>query len=149
MALQDWMQLALAQAALAEKLGEVPVGAVLVYQDQLIAANHNGTEHSEKPLEHAEMRVLRMASERLAQSQFCQCTLFVTLEPCPMCLGAMMHCHVGKVVFAASNLKWGALGSVIDLSHCFPAQPFEVIGGICEQEAQAQLSHFFRGLRQA
>jgi tRNA(adenine34) deaminase len=145
--LQGWMRRALAEAALAAESGEVPVGAVLVWQNQIIAADHNHTEHSEKPLEHAEMRVLAAATGRLSQAQWRESTLFVSLEPCPMCMGALMHCHLGRVVFAASNLKWGACGSVCDFLNLFPAEQIEVLGGICEAEAQAQLADFFKTLR--
>lgn len=138
---------ALAEAALAAESGEVPVGAILVWQNQIIASAHNQTEHSEKPLEHAEMRVLAAASAKLSQAQFRESTLFVTLEPCPMCMGALMHCHLGRVVFAANNLKWGACGSVCDFLSLFPAPEMEILGGICEAEAQHQLAHFFEHLR--
>lgn len=141
------MAKALAEAALAAQAGEVPVGALLVWQNQIIAADHNRTEHSEKPLEHAEMRVLAVATQRLMQAQMRESTLFVTLEPCPMCMGALMHSHVGRVVFAANNLKWGACGSVCDFLSLFPAQPIEILGGICEAEAQAALEGFFQALR--
>jgi tRNA(adenine34) deaminase len=147
MALQAWMQLALTEAQAAMELGEVPVGAVLVYQEQAIVKDHNRTEHSEKPLQHAEMRVLEKATQLLAQEQMRESTLFVNLEPCPMCMGAILHCHIGRVVYGAYNLKWGACGSVCDFSASFPGQSIELIGGISEKESQTMLSSFFERLR--
>jgi tRNA(adenine34) deaminase len=140
------MDQALAAATQAAAQGEVPVGAVLVCGPQLFV-DHNRTAHGEYPLRHAEMQVLTAATAVLTQAEMRTATLFVTLEPCPMCMGAILHSHLGQLVFAASNLKWGCCGSVFDLRREFPAESLQITGGIREAEAAALLSHFFEKRR--
>lgn len=101
----DWMQKALGEAQLAAAQGEVPIGAVLVREGTLIAAAHNTREADQSPLEHAEIRVLRAGAKLLNNWRLIDCTLYVTLEPCPMCLGALFQARVGRVVFGAFDDK--------------------------------------------
>lgn len=110
-----WMRLALAQAAQAAQAGEVPVGAVLVRGDELLAAGHNAPISQCDPTAHAEIQVLRQAAQRLGNYRLDDCTLYVTLEPCAMCSGAILHARLGRVVYGAPEPRTGAAGSVLNL----------------------------------
>jgi tRNA(adenine34) deaminase len=144
----DFMQLALAQARQAAEAGEVPVGAVLVRQGQVIATGRNAPIDTLDPTAHAEMRVLRAAAQALGNYRLDECELFVTLEPCAMCSGAMLHARLKRVVFGAADPKTGAAGSVIDLF----ANPrlnhqTQVQGGVLADECGAVLQGFFKDRR--
>lgn len=141
------MGLALAQATAAAAAGEVPIGAAICVEDRLVAAAANACNAEANPLLHAEMRALHQAMPLLSQPAFRQATLFVTLEPCPMCMGAILHSHLGRLVFGAANLKWGCCGTVSDFRPLFPAQELEVWGGIREAECSALLESFFGRIR--
>ncbi|WP_255990553.1 tRNA adenosine(34) deaminase TadA [Chitinolyticbacter albus] len=138
------MRAALRQAARAARLGEVPVGAVVVYQGEIIGRGCNAPIARRDPSAHAEMLALRQAARRLGNYRLPGCELYVTLEPCIMCAGAMMHARVSRIVYATSDPKTGAAGSVINpfadrrLNH-----HAEVIGGLLLDEATAQLKAFF------
>lgn len=147
MKLEAGMDRALEEARRAFAQGEVPVGAALFLEGVCRFWGHNQTAHSERPLYHAEWQVLEAATAVLSQEQMRQATLFVTLEPCPMCMGAVLQSHLGRLVYAADNLKWGACGTVIDLTRWFPTQPLQILAGIREQEAQVLLQSFFQALR--
>lgn len=110
-----FMQLALAQAHLAADCGEVPVGAVLVKDGRVIASAHNTPIATHDPTAHAEIMVLRAAAQALGNYRLDGCTLYVTLEPCAMCSGAMLHARLARVVFGAPDPKTGAAGSVLNL----------------------------------
>ncbi len=113
---QQWLNLAIAEAQKAEQLGEVPVGAVLVDADnQLIAGAHNCPITSHNPCAHAEIEVLAAAGKAMQNYRLPGTTLYVTLEPCPMCTGAIIHARVARVVFAAKDLRTGACGTVFQL----------------------------------
>ncbi|MGC1174632.1 tRNA adenosine(34) deaminase TadA [Polaromonas sp.] len=144
----DFMQLALAQARQAAEAGEVPVGAVLVRQGQVIATGRNAPIDTLDPTAHAEMHALRAAAHALGNYRLDECELYVTLEPCAMCSGAMLHARLKRVVFGAPDPKTGAAGSVIDLF----ANPrlnhqTQVQGGVLADECGAVLQGFFRGRR--
>lgn len=146
----DWMALAIEQARLAEAAGEVPVGAVMVRNDQLLCAAHNLREATHDPTAHAEILCLRKAASLLGRWQLNDCTLYVTLEPCPMCAGAMVMSRLGCCVFAAADDRLGCCGSVYDL----PADP--ALGGVTRwqagdhaEECRAMLQSFFRSRRGA
>lgn len=144
----DYMQLALAQAREAAAAGEVPVGAVLVRQGQVIATGRNAPIDMLDPTAHAEMRALRAAAQALGNYRLSECELFVTLEPCAMCSGAMLHARLKRVVFGALDPKTGAAGSVIDLF----ANPqlnhqTQVQGGVLADECGAVLQGFFKERR--
>lgn len=147
--LEVGMERALQEARRAAAQGEIPVGAALFLDGMCRFWGHNQTAHSERPLHHAEWLVLEKATAVLSQEQMRQATLFVTLEPCPMCMGAILQSHLGCLVYAADNLKWGACGTVADLTQLFPAQSLQIVAGVCEQEAQALLQSFFQRLRLA
>ncbi len=146
----DFMQAALAQARLAAEAGEVPVGAVLVHQGQIVAAGHNAPIGAHDPTAHAEIRALRAAAARLGNYRLEDCELYVTLEPCAMCAGAMLHARLKKVVFGAPDPKTGAAGSVLNLF----AEPqlnhqTAVQGGVLAEACSAVLQDFFQGRREA
>ncbi|WP_153914587.1 tRNA adenosine(34) deaminase TadA [Shewanella sp. TC10] len=145
---EKWMRMALELATKAEALGEVPVGAVLVKDDELIASGFNLSITEHDPSAHAEMQCIRAAGKVLENYRMLGATLYVTLEPCPMCAGAMIHSRIERVVFGAKDLKTGAAGSVINLlqdSH-FNHQ-LTVTSGILAEECASQLSQFFKRRR--
>ena len=112
---EHFMQLALAQAELAAAQGEVPVGAVVVHQGQVVAQAHNAPIGLNDPTAHAEVLALRAAAQRLGNYRLEDCTLYVTLEPCAMCAGAMLNARLPRVVWGATEPKTGAAGSVLDV----------------------------------
>ena len=135
-------------AAEAETLGEVPVGAVLVKQGVVVAEGYNRSIIDHDPSAHAEMQCLRQAGLKLENYRQLDTTLYVTLEPCPMCAGALVHARVGTVVFGASDPKTGAAGSVMDLlRHPSLNHQVEVIGGVLAEPCAQQLSDFFKRRR--
>ena len=146
----DFMQQALAQARLAAEAGEVPVGAVLVHQGQVIASAHNAPISTHDPTAHAEIRALRDAASRLGNYRLEDCQLYVTLEPCPMCAGAMLHARLKKVVYGAPDPKTGAAGSVLNLfTQTELNHQTEVLGGVLAEPCAALLQDFFQDRREA
>ena len=145
---EKWMALAIEQAKLAEKMEEVPVGAVLVQDNQLIASAHNQPISNNDPTAHAEIKLLRAAGNQLNNYRFPNTTLYVTLEPCTMCLGAMIHARVSRIVFGAYDQKTGVCGSCQDLStsKCFN-HSIETEGGILADECKQLLQKFFKKRR--
>ena len=145
----DFMQLALAQATAAAQSGEVPVGAVIVQGDKVIATGRNSPIAGHDPTAHAEIIALRAAAKSLGNYRLPDCTLYVTLEPCAMCSGAMLHARLKRVVFGASDAKTGAAGSVINLfdqpqlNHQTALQ-----GGVLAGECAALLKSFFSQRRE-
>lgn len=142
------MAQALELARQAEAAGEVPVGAVLVKDGQVIAAAHNSPIGQHDPSAHAEIRVLREAGQRLGNYRLPDTTLYVTLEPCPMCAGALVHARVERLVYGAPDLRAGAAGTVFDIARS-PAlnHRLEVEGGVGGDAAAALLQEFFRARR--
>ncbi len=145
-----WMSLALAEARRAGEDGEVPVGAVLVKDGVLVASGRNAPVARHDPSAHAEINALRAAGAALGNYRLDGCELFVTLEPCPMCAGAMLHARLQRVVFAAADPKTGAAGSVVDLFGQAPLNHHTAVeGGVMAHECQALLQDFFRDRRVA
>ena len=146
-----WMQQALAQAQIAAERDEVPVGAVLVDSaGELIAAGHNQPISANDPSAHAEIVVLRAAAQKLGNYRLPDTTLYVTLEPCTMCVGAMVHARVGRLVYGAVEPKTGAIESAQQLFETgrFNHQP-ELETGVLANECSALLSQFFANKRLA
>ncbi len=146
----DWMRRALAEAQMAAEAGEVPVGAVLVKDGVQVAGGRNAPVAQHDPSAHAEINALRAGAAALGNYRLDGCTLYVTLEPCAMCAGAMLHARLARVVFGAADPKTGAAGSVLDLF----AQPrlnhqTAVQGGVLAGECAALLQRFFRARREA
>lgn len=143
-----YMQQALAEARKAMQIGEVPVGAVLVKDERVVARAYNEVESRCASTAHAEVLVLERASKDLGSWRLNDATLYVTLEPCTMCAGAILLSRVGRVVFGARDPRQGALGSVYDLSdHSELPHRFKVISGVCEAECASMLKDFFSKLR--
>lgn len=140
----DFMQTALDLAREAQIRGEVPVGAIVVHQDMVIGQGYNRPIEHADPTAHAEIIALRDAAKYLQNYRLSGCTLYVTLEPCTMCLGAMFHARIGRLVYATTDPKTGACGSVIDL----PAEGrlnhhMQVTAGILAEESSMLLKQFF------
>lgn len=145
---QFWMQRALELARWAEVDGEVPVGAVLVLDDKVIGEGYNRPIAGHDPTAHAEIRALRAAAERAGNYRLPGTTLYVTLEPCAMCAGAVIHARVQRVVFGARDPKGGAAGSVFDiLNGARLNHRVEVEEGVLASECAALLENFFRSRR--
>ena len=144
----ECMQAALSAAAMAAAEGEVPVGAVVVIDGEIIATGFNRSVSDSDPSAHAEVVALRAAADRANNHRLVNATLFVTLEPCVMCVGAIAQARVGRVVFGAYDKKAGALGSVEDLSDSRALNHrFEVNGGLLADDASALLKSFFEARR--
>jgi tRNA(adenine34) deaminase len=142
------MQAALAEARLAAEDGEVPVGAVIVREGAIIARGQNRVLRDLDPTAHAEIVALRAAAAAIGNYRLNGCALYVTLEPCAMCAGAMIHARIERVVFAAVDLKAGAVGSVLAvLNHPQLNHQMEVEQGILGEEAAELLRSFFRERR--
>ncbi len=142
-----YMDEALALAAEAAADGEVPVGCVIVCRDRIVGRGRNRRETAKTALGHAEIEAIADACRNLGGWRLWECTLYVTLEPCPMCAGAIVNARIPKVVYGAADQKAGSCGSVCDLfSMDFNHHP-EVISGVREEECAALLRRFFQELR--
>lgn len=145
-----FMRAALEEARLAEKAGEVPVGAVVVWGDEIIARGHNLPIGAVDPSAHAEMQALRAAARIVGNYRMPECELYVTLEPCAMCSGAMLHARLRHVVFGATDPKTGAAGSVLDLfAEVRLNHQTTVRGGVLADECGQMLRDFFAARRRA
>jgi len=145
---EKWMGLALEQAIRAEEEGEVPVGAVLVKEGLVIAKAHNQPITTNDATAHAEVQLLRVAGAKLENYRLTGTTLYVTLEPCAMCLGAIIHARIERVVFGAYDPKTGVCGSSENLldANCFNHK-IDLAGGVLENECKKILKKFFRSRR--
>lgn len=145
---ERFMRAALAEAAEAASLGDVPIGAVIVREGRIAGRGRNRREMDRDPTAHAEMLALRDAARHLGGWRLSGCTLYVTLEPCPMCAGALIQARVDRLVYGAGDPKAGAVGGVVDLlrgprfNHTVA-----VTGGVCEAECAELLRRFFSALR--
>lgn len=144
---EKWMECAIAEAQRAAEIDEVPIGAVIVRKGRVIASAHNTRETDKNPLAHAEIGAIKKASEILGGWRLLECTLYVTLEPCPMCAGAIVNARIPRVVFGAYDRKAGALGTLYDLAEGKLNHTPEVAGGVLEEECAALLSGYFRNKR--
>ena len=144
---ESYMSLALELAREAAKLGEVPVGAVAVWDGEVVGTGFNRRETGKNALAHAELEAIDAACRKLGGWRLHRCDLYVSLEPCPMCAGAIVNARIRRVVFGARDPKAGCFGSVSD----FAALPFnhrpEVVGGVLAEACAAELSAFFQRLR--
>ena len=144
-----WMKIALQEAVKAKETKEIPIGAVLVAENEkLLSAAHNQTLAHSDPTAHAEILALRQAANKVGNYRLLNTTLYVTVEPCPMCMGAAIHARVARIVFATRDPKWGAAGSLYDFAadKRFNHQP-DIIEGICESESKQLMQQFFREKR--
>jgi len=145
----EMMKVALSEAGKALKKGEVPIGAVLFSDNKkILAAEHNRTIALNDPTAHAEIQALRSAAAQIGNYRLLNTTLYVTVEPCPMCMGAIIHARVTQVIFGTRDPKWGAAGSLYNLANDqrFNHQP-EIIEGVCKHECKTLMQNFFREKR--
>lgn len=145
---EKYMRLALIEAKKAAAAGEIPVGAVVVCGNTVLAAARNDREVTHSPLGHAEVRAIEMACQARGDWRLDNCTLYVTLEPCPMCSGVILNARVGQVVYGAADPQYGCLGSRLNLVHLDLGAAPRLTAGILAEECSALLSDFFRGQRQ-
>ena len=145
---EKWMKIAIKEAFKAKAEGEVPVGAVLVKDGQLIAQAHNQPISTNDATAHAEIQVLRAAGKLQKNYRLIDTTIYVTLESCAMCLGAMMHARIKRMVYGASDPKTGVCGSRADLTtESFFNHEIEISGGVLERECKQLLHSFFKSRR--
>ncbi len=142
----NFMNEAIKQAKKAELIGEVPIGAVIVQDGKVIARGYNKRETKKNALLHAEIDAINKACKKLGGWRLPNCEMYVTLEPCPMCMGAIISARIDKLFFGAYDEKSGAAGSVCDLSSSLPHK-VDTIGGIMEDECREILTSFFKKLR--
>lgn len=141
------MHTAINQALKAKEKNEVPVGSAIYLGDELIALSHNTCEEKNDPTAHAEMNAIKEAASKIGKENLKKCTLYVTLEPCPMCAGAIINCGLKSVVFGAYDNDFGAYDGYVNLfSHSY-AKNIDVYGGICENECSKIIKDFFAELR--
>ncbi len=142
------MKMAIDQARKAESVGEVPIGSVIVYEGEIVGTGYNLRETSQQANAHAEMMAIQAANERIGSWRLEDCTLYVTLEPCPMCAGAIIQSRIPRVVFGAYDPKAGCVGTLMNLleEERFNHQA-EVTTGVLEEECSALLTTFFSNLR--
>ena len=145
---EQFMRAAMQEADKARKMDEVPIGAVIVHDGEIIAAGHNQRETSQTSLSHAELIAIEEANKKIGSWRLEDCTLYVTLEPCPMCAGAIVQSRVKRVVYGASDPKAGCAGTLMNLlqDERFNHQ-VELTSGVLEQECGDLLKNFFRALR--
>ena len=142
-----YMKAAIEQARLALDMGEVPVGAVVVRNGEIIAAAHNLVETNKDASAHAEMLALAMAAKAVGDWRLSGCSIYVTLEPCPMCTGAILNSRISEVIFGAFDAEMGCCGSCTDLTDGVLSRRVRCIGGIMEEECAQLLSEAFRRSR--
>ncbi len=145
---EKYMKIAIEEAKKAEEKNEVPIGAVIVYDGEVIAKAHNVRETSQQAKAHAEFLAIEEANNKLNSWRLDECVLYVTLEPCPMCAGAIMQARIPTVVFGAYDPKAGCCGSLLNIleDSRFNHQA-EIISGVLEEECGSLLTNFFRKLR--
>jgi tRNA(adenine34) deaminase len=146
---EEFMQMAIDQALAAQKIGEVPVGAVMVgTDDQVLARDHNRTISSCDPSAHAEINVLRSACRRRQNYRLLSTILYVTVEPCAMCMGAIIHARVNTLVYGAADPKWGAAGSLYQIGQDSRLNhQVDIVKGICESRCREVIQAFFHDRR--
>ena len=146
---EKYMKEAIKQAKKAYAVNEVPIGCVIVYGDKIIGRGYNRRTTEKNPLAHAELIAIKKASKKMGDWRLEDCTMYVTLEPCQMCAGAIVQSRMKKVVIGAMNPKAGCAGSIINLLQMerFNHQT-EIVNGVLEEECSSMLSSFFLNLRQ-
>ncbi len=143
----EFMKTALDLARQSALEGEVPVGAVIVKGNEIVGTGRNRREYGKNALYHAEIEAIDSACKNLGGWRLWQCDMYVTLEPCPMCAGAIVNSRIKTVYFGASDYKAGSFGSVVNFNDLPYNHKPEIIGGVMAEEAQAMLTAFFKNLR--
>jgi tRNA(adenine34) deaminase len=147
---ESYLRAAIDEALAAERDGEVPVGAVVVFEGAIVGRGNNRVLRDSDPTAHAEIVALRAAGQALGNYRLENCTLYVTLEPCAMCAGAILHARIKRLVYAAADPKAGACGSVLSvMNHPQLNHKVEVEAGLLAEEGGALLTNFFRARRQS
>ena len=144
-----FMKHAITRAKCAARDGEVPIGAVVVKDDKIIATGRNMREKRKNALLHAEIVAIDRACKKIGAWRLMDCTLYVTMEPCPMCAGAIVNSRIKRVVYGCYDKKAGAFGSVFNLADHPLNHKYEVVSGVLEKECASLLSSFFEELRQS
>lgn len=142
------MQKALELAKISAAEGEVPVGAIIVKGDEIVGTGRNRREYGKNALYHAEIEAIDNACKTLSGWRLWECDMYVTLEPCPMCAGAIINSRIKTVYYGASDLKAGSFGSVVDFNSLPYNHKPEIVSGVMQDEARKMLSDFFKGLRE-
>ena len=143
---ETYMREAISEARKAYELGEVPIGCVIVYQDKIIGRGHNRRKTDQNTLSHAELNAIAMASKELGDWRLEECTLYVTLEPCPMCMGASLNARVDKIYFGAYEQKGRSLTNELAEANLLNHKT-EVVGGVLQEECSSLLTDFFVCMR--
>ena len=144
----QFMQKALELAKISAAEGEVPVGAIIVKGDEIVGTGRNRREYGKNALYHAEIEAIDNACKTLDGWRLWECDMYVTLEPCPMCAGAIINSRIKTVYYGASDLKAGSFGSVVDFNSLPYNHKPEIVSGVMQDEAGKMLSDFFKGLRE-
>lgn len=142
------MQKALELAKISAAEGEVPVGAIIVKGDEIVGTGRNRREYGKNALYHAEIEAIDNTCKTLGGWRLWECDMYVTLEPCPMCAGAIINSRIKTVYYGASDLKAGSFGSVVDFNSLPYNHKPEIVSGVMQDEARKMLSDFFKGLRE-
>ena len=146
---EAYMKLAIKEAKKARAIGEVPIGCIIVYEDKIIARGYNKRVAKKSVLAHAEILAIKKACKKIGDWRLEGCTMYITLEPCPMCAGAIIQARIPRVVIGSLNPKAGCAGSVLDMMHVdgFNHQ-VDVTTGVCDEECSKMMKEFFRELRE-
>ena len=146
---EAYMKLAIKEAKKARAIGEVPIGCIIVYEDKIIARGYNKRVAKKSVLAHAEILAIKKACKKIGDWRLEGCTMYITLEPCPMCAGAIIQARIPRVVIGSLNPKAGCAGSVLDMMHVdgFNHQ-VDVTTGVCDEECSKMMKGFFRELRE-
>lgn len=144
----QFMQKALELAKISAAEGEVPVGAIIVKGDKIVGTGRNRREYGKNALYHAEIEAIDNACKALGGWRLWECDMYVTLEPCPMCAGAIINSRIKTVYYGASDQKAGSFGSVVDFNSLPYNHKPEIVSGVMQDEARKMLSDFFKGLRE-
>ena len=146
---EAYMKLAIKEAKKARAIGEVPIGCIIVYEDKIIARGYNKRVAKKSVLAHAEILAIKNACKKIGDWRLEGCTMYITLEPCPMCAGAIIQARIPRVVIGSLNPKAGCAGSVLDMMHVegFNHQ-VDVTTGVCDEECSEMMKDFFRELRE-
>ena len=145
---REFMKIAISEAQKAAEKGEIPVGAVIVKNNEIISVGHNLREEKQNALSHAEIEAINSACQKLGSWRLDDCEMYVTLEPCPMCTGAIINARIKTVIFGAYDSKMGCMDSVINLCDYPFNHKLEIYGGIMEDECLNILQDFFKKLRE-
>ncbi|HEY5556381.1 nucleoside deaminase [Acetobacterium sp.] len=145
---QEYMAIAIEMARIGGAIGEIPIGAVLICNGEILAKAHNQKECSADPTAHAEMLVIRQGAKKLGRWRLDDCSLFVTAEPCVMCMGAIIQARIPKLIYGATEKKFGGVESTASLGkHPMLPRHMEIYGGICEEACEELLKTFFENKR--